>query len=78
MAPGLMRRVGIRDFRKISVGEKCMVTAWDGTIAFDGEKEVEVSTGDRVEITLLQDGPWIVDIATVMRCIGEAGLLAGG
>ena len=78
MAPGLMRRVGIRDFRKISVGEKCMVTAWDGTIAFDGEKEVEVSTGDRVEITLLQDGPWIVDVATVMRCIGEAGLLAGG
>lgn len=78
MAPGLMRRVGIRDFRKISVGEKCMVTAWDGTIAFDGEKEVELSTGDRVEITLLQDGPWIVDVATVMRCIGEAGLLAGG
>ena len=55
-----------------------MVAALDGTIAFDGEKEVELSAGNRVEITLLQDGPWIVDVVTVMRCIGEAGLLAGG
>ena len=78
MAPGLMRRVGIRDFRKISVGQKCVVTALDGTIAFDGEKEVELSTGDRVEITLLQDGPWIVDVPTVMKRIGEIGLLVGG
>lgn len=78
MAPGLIRRVGIRDFRKISVGQKCVVAALDGTIAFDGEKEVELSTGDRVEITLLQDGPWIVDVPTVMERIGEIGLLAGG
>ena len=78
MAPGLMKRVGVRDFRKIDVGQKCVVDALDGTIAFDGEKEVELSAGDRVEITLLQDGPWIVDVVTVMKCIGEAGLLAGG
>ena len=78
MAPGLMKRVGVRDFRKIGVGQKCVVDALDGTIAFDGEKEVELSAGDRVEITLLQDGPWIVDVVTVMKCIGEAGLLAGG
>ena len=78
IAPGLMKRVGIRDFRKIGVGQKCVVVASGGTIAFDGEKEVELSAGNRVEITLLQDGPWIVDVATVMRCIGEAGLLAGG
>ena len=74
----LRKRVGIRDFRKIGVGQKCVVDALDGTIAFDGEKEVELSAGDRVEITLLQDGPWIVDVVTVMRRIGEAGLLAGG
>ena len=77
LAPGLMRRVGIRDFRKIGVGQKCVVAALDGTIAFDGEKEVEISASDQVEVTLLQDGPWIVDVVTVMRCIGEAGLLAG-
>jgi len=78
IAPGLMKRVGIGDFRKIGVGQKCVVVAMGGTIAFDGEKEVELSAGNRVEITLLQDGPWIVDVATVMRCIGEAGLLAAG
>jgi predicted polyphosphate/ATP-dependent NAD kinase len=77
LAPGLMRRVGIRDFRKIGVGQKCLVAALDGTIAFDGEKEVEISASDQVEVTLLQDGPWIVDVVTVIRCIGEAGLLAG-
>ena len=78
MAPGLMRRVGIRDFRKISVGQKCVITALDGTIAFDGEKEVEISASDQVEITLLQDGPWIIDVPTVMERIGEIGLLAVG
>lgn len=78
LAPGLMRRVGIRDFRKISVGQKSVVADLNGTIAFDGEKEVEFSAGDRVEITLLQDGPWIVDVETVMKKIGEAGLLAAG
>jgi predicted polyphosphate/ATP-dependent NAD kinase len=78
MAPGLMRRVGIHDFRKISVGQTCVVTALDGTIAFDGEKEVELSAGARVEVTLLQEGPWIVDVPTVMERIGEIGLLAGG
>ena len=60
------------------MAQKCVVTDLDGTIAFDGEKEVELSAGNRVEITLLQDGPWIVDVVTVMTRIGEAGLLAGG
>ena len=60
------------------MGQKCVVTALDGTIAFDGEKEVEISASDQVEITLLQDGPWIVDVPTVMERIGEAGLLASG
>jgi predicted polyphosphate/ATP-dependent NAD kinase len=77
IAPGLIRRVGIDDFGKIGIGQTCVVAVFDGTIAFDGEKEVELSTGNRVEITLLQDGPWIVDVATVMKCIGEAGLLTG-
>ena len=49
-----MRRVGIRNFRKIGVAQTCVVTDLDGTIAFDGEKEVELSAGNRVEITLLQ------------------------
>ena len=78
LAPGLMRRVGIHDFRKIGVGQKFVVGDLDGTIAFDGEKEVEFSTGDLVEITLLKDGPWIVDVPTVMERIGDLGLLAGG
>ena len=60
------------------MGQKCVVTALDGTIAFDGEKEVEISASDQIEITLLQDGPWIVDVPTVMERIGEIGLLAVG
>ena len=70
------RRVGIHDFRKICLGQKCVVGDLDGTIAFDGEKEVEISTGDQVEIALLQDGPWIANVEDVMRCIGKAGLLS--
>ena len=65
-------------FERLAWARNVWLTLLDGTIAFDGEKEVELSAGDRVEITLLQDGPWIVDVVTVMKCIGEAGLLAGG
>jgi predicted polyphosphate/ATP-dependent NAD kinase len=72
IAPGVVSDVVIRDWRKITPGEKIEISLHPGTIALDGEREVELLPGQKVYATLNTDGPWVVDVAKVMA------LLAGG
>ena len=75
IAPGLISPVGIKNYRRINLGERCSRTAQAGTLAFDGEREIELFDGDRVEITLDRSGPRSVDVPGTMRILGQQGFL---
>ena len=75
IAPGLIKPVGIVHCRKINVGEQCTRTTPAGTLAFDGEREIELFAGDRVDIALDRLGPRSVDVNRTVEMLGHLGVL---
>ena len=66
IAPGTISKVEILDWRKITPGEKIDIKLRLGTIALDGEREVELLPDQNVHASLSMDGPWVVDVSKVM------------
>ncbi len=77
LAPGLVVPVGVAESRRIEPGESVSVEPRPGSIALDGEREIEVGEDDRVEVRLEGDGPLTVDVEAVMREAARRGVLNG-
>ena len=61
IAPGMVREVPIANWRVIEPGETIKIRAKRGTIALDGEREVELLDGMEASVSIDTDGPWVVD-----------------
>jgi hypothetical protein len=48
-----------------------------GSLALDGEREIELSSDDRVEVRLDADGPLTIGVEEVMQEAAQSGLLNG-
>jgi hypothetical protein len=66
IAPGTISEVEILEWRKIAPGEKIDINLQPGTIALDGEREVELLPDQKVYASLSMDGPWVVDVPKTM------------
>lgn len=69
IAPGTVSDVDIRDWRIISPGEKIAIDQHPGTIALDGEREVELLPDQAVYASMSVDGPWVVDVPQTMTTL---------
>ena len=65
--PGVVQRIGIRDFRRVELGEEVEVVPGPCLIALDGERELTVRATDGVRVRLQRDGPDVVDINKAVR-----------
>lgn len=74
IAPGMIRRVQIADYHRIAPGQGHTFTDRRGTVALDGEREIEFYPRHTVEIRLSADGPRVADIPSAMRAAAAAGL----
>jgi predicted polyphosphate/ATP-dependent NAD kinase len=75
LAPGLVLPVGVAETRRIPLGRAVVLEAAAGSLALDGERELELPAATRVEISVDGEGPMIVDVDRVMLHASEAGLL---
>ena len=75
IAPGVMARVGVLDAGPMAVGERRRSSVPAGTVALDGERELEFGPDRPVTVALSAAGPLVVDIPFVMRAAAERGLL---
>jgi predicted polyphosphate/ATP-dependent NAD kinase len=75
LAPGLVVPVGVAEYRALPVGTRVEVTRAAGTLALDGEREIERTAADRVTVELVP-GPYRIDVDAVMREAAAAGVLA--
>lgn len=75
IGPGLIRPVGVRDWRPLAPFERCQVAVGGGVIAVDGERELECLPGQTATVTLRPDGPRCVDVTAVLAEAARAGLL---
>jgi predicted polyphosphate/ATP-dependent NAD kinase len=78
LAPGLVADVGILERRLVPCGETVSFRGGSGSLALDGERELELVETDRVEVALEQDGPLVVDVEAAMREAARRGLLTTG
>jgi predicted polyphosphate/ATP-dependent NAD kinase len=74
LAPGLVRPIPIAEHRRLLPGQGLRFTDRRGTLALDGERELELYPRHTVEIRLSPAGPHVVDIPATMRAAAEAGL----
>ncbi len=75
IAPGLVVSVGIAEHRRIDPAEPVALGPHAGSLALDGERELELTPDDRVVVTLAIDGPQMIDVDLVMGEAARHGLL---
>jgi predicted polyphosphate/ATP-dependent NAD kinase len=75
LAPGLISWVPIRAYSPLSRGKSVRLQAGIGTVALDGEREIELSATSVVEVRLRDDGPFVVDVPAAMAAAARAGHL---
>lgn len=75
VAPGLMRRVPVANARLVEQGEAIELREMTGTIALDGEREIEiVQPGTSVRVMLRPEGPRVVEIETALAMGAARGV----
>lgn len=72
LAPGLVVPVGIAGKKRIEPGEIVRIEPGTGSIALDGEREIERGPESVVEVSLDSEGPLTIDVAKVMRAASGA------
>jgi predicted polyphosphate/ATP-dependent NAD kinase len=75
LAPGLVTWVGVTEHRWLAINDVVRFQPGAGTLALDGEREIELSTTSKVEIRLCADGPYVVDVPATLERAALAGRL---
>ena len=73
IAPGLITDVPVRGYRVLEPEERVPVMFCPSIIALDGEREVEVHSPSRFELSLGMDGPKVADIRMILRDAADKG-----
>jgi predicted polyphosphate/ATP-dependent NAD kinase len=78
IAPGLIRRMPIQSVEPLQPGVKFVITAEYGTVALDGEREIEFASGDHPIVWLDSEGPLTIDVHKTLELAANQGLLVSG
>lgn len=74
LAPGLLEHVGVAAAQAMAPGVAHRVELTSGTVALDGEREIEFAATDSVTVTLEHDGPLVIDVAEALACAPDSAL----
>jgi predicted polyphosphate/ATP-dependent NAD kinase len=75
IAPGILANVGVLDVADLALHRPTWIQVPAGTVAVDGEREIEFGRHEHVSVTLSDRGPLVVDVPTVLRAAAERQLL---
>lgn len=75
LAPGLVVPIGVAEKKRMYPGEALEIEPVSGSIALDGEREIEVGPRDSVEVSLDTGGPLTIDVGAVMQEAARRSLL---
>jgi predicted polyphosphate/ATP-dependent NAD kinase len=75
IAPGIVAPIGVHEARPLPPGEPQRVALDRGTVAVDGERELEFGPANAVTVTLAHDGPRALDVRAVLAAAAERRLL---
>lgn len=75
IGPGMVEGVGVSAWSKIEPGATIAITPQAGTLALDGERELELRLADRATVTLRTAGFRSIDVGAVMSWAATSGEL---
>jgi predicted polyphosphate/ATP-dependent NAD kinase len=75
IAPGVVTPIGVWHAGPLDIGRPYSVGLERGTIAVDGEREIEFGPSTPVTVTLAPDGPWVLDVRAVLAAAAQRRLL---
>jgi predicted polyphosphate/ATP-dependent NAD kinase len=75
IGPGLVAEVGVAAIEDLPAGRSIPLRTSAGTIAFDGERELEISPGQRLVATLAAEGPYTIDVPRTLAWAAANGVL---
>ena len=75
LSPGLYGDLGIESCEEMELGQS-YVFRESGILAFDGDRLIEVSEDDSVEVSVRRDGPWIIEPSYVLEVAAQHGLFS--
>lgn len=78
IAPGLVTQLSIQAWRWLHVGERDTFNHAPAVLALDGERELPIKPGERIEIGLSQNGPHVVNVAAALAAASRAGVFVAG
>ncbi|NBA95098.1 ATP-NAD kinase family protein [Pseudomonas sp. R5(2019)] len=78
LAPGLLQGCGVTASGRLTPGVAYSLSLASGTLALDGEREIEFSANERPTITLDPNGPLSIDVEAVLAYAARHRLLAVG
>lgn len=77
IAPGLIVPVRVKSYQSIALEEQVAVGQNPCVIALDGEREVEIKTGETAHFKLTASGPRVVDVEKTLRAAVAKGYTKG-
>jgi predicted polyphosphate/ATP-dependent NAD kinase len=75
LAPGLIEWVAVTEYQRLAMNDIARFQPGAGTVALDGEREIELSATSVVEVQLCADGPFVVDVPAALEGAALAGHL---
>ena len=74
--PGVIQEVGVREVRRLPLGEETAISMRPCLLALDGERELTVAARDEVTVRVERDGPRVVDIKKAIRQAASRGFFS--
>jgi predicted polyphosphate/ATP-dependent NAD kinase len=75
IAPGLVETLHVSHYRLLKVGDRVPVSYTPSILALDGEREVVVHQGDRVQVGLSDQGPLLIDMHKSLQVAAQYGIM---
>ncbi|HKK52694.1 MAG TPA: ATP-NAD kinase [Myxococcota bacterium] len=73
ISPGLYRTVGIESAERVALDAPVRWTG-PGLLAFDGDREIELAAGEAVTLSVVREGPWVIDPQRTLQAAARGGL----
>ena len=73
VSPGIYRTALVTSARRLAFGEIVEVKG-PGVLAFDGDRERVLAPGERAELSVQRDGPWVIDVPRALALAAARGL----
>ena len=75
LAPGLIEWVAVNEYQRLVMNDVVRFLPGAGTVALDGEREIELSPKSVVEVQLCADGPFVVNVPAALEGAASGGYL---